>query len=133
MAWEASQGIFPCFLCNKLLNLFTCLLFTLLNLSSLTFSTNPWHFLKLEVDKIDANFDLHSSLCLALLSRILLMDLILACSNCFSAVLIIFLAFFVLKVVFNLIQTGTNCCQSFNNAHYPSQLLGGSEHAHRTS
>ena len=69
---------------------------------------NPWHFLKLEVDNIDTNFDLHSSLCLALLSRILLMDLILACSNCVSAVLIIFLAFSVFKVVFNLILTGTN-------------------------
>ena len=108
MAWEAFQVIFPSFLHNKLLNLFTCLLFTLLNLSSLTFSTNPWHFVKLEVDKIDANFDLHSSLCLVLSSRILLMDLILACSNCFSTVLIIFLAFSVLKVVFNLILTGMN-------------------------
>ena len=52
----------------KLLNLFTCLFLTLLNLNSPTFSTNPWGFLKLLVDKIDANFDLHSSLCLALLS-----------------------------------------------------------------
>ena len=102
VAWEASTVIFPSFLHTKLLNLFTCLLFTLLNLSSLTFSVNPWHFLNLEVDQIDANFDLHSSLCLALLSRLLLMDLILACSNCSSAVLIIFLAFSVLKVVFNL-------------------------------
>ena len=36
------------------------------------------------------------------------MDLILACSNCFSAVLIIFLAYSALTVVFNLILTGTN-------------------------
>ena len=108
VAWEVSQVIFPSFLCNKLLNLFTCQLLTLLNLNSPTFSTKTWHFLKLEVDKIDANFGLHSSLCLALLSRILLMDLILASRNCFSAVLIIFLSFSVLKVVFNLILTGTN-------------------------
>ena len=108
VAWEASQFIFPSFLHPKLLKLFTCLLFSLLNISSLTFSMNPWHFLKLEVDKIGANFDLHSFLYLALLSRILLMDLILACSNCFSAVLILFLAFSVLNVVFNLILTATN-------------------------
>ena len=36
------------------------------------------------------------------------MDLILACRSCFSAVLIIFLAFSVLQVVFDLILTGTN-------------------------
>ena len=108
VAWEASQVMFPSFLHNKLLNLFTFLLFTLLNLSSHTFSTKTWHFQKLEIDKIDASFDLHSSLCLALLSQILLMDLILACSSCFSAVLIIFLPFSVLKMVFNLILTGTN-------------------------
>ena len=107
VAWEVSQVIFPSFL-HKLLNLFTCLLLPLLNLSLPTFSTKTWHFLKLEVDKIDTNFDLHSSLCLALLSRILLMDLILACRRCFSAVLIIFQAFSVLKVVFNLVLTGTN-------------------------
>ena len=108
VAWEASQVIFPSFLCNRMLNSLTCLLLTLLNLSSLTFSTKTWHFLKLEVDKIDASFDLHSSLCLALLSRILLMDLILACRSCLSAVSIIFLALSVLNAVFNLILTGTN-------------------------
>ena len=108
VAWGVSQVIFPSFLHNKLLNLFTCLLLPLLNLNSPTFSTTTWHFLKLEVDKIDANFDLHISLCLALLSRILLMVLILACRSCFSAVPIIFLALSVLKVVFNLILTATN-------------------------
>ena len=107
VAWGVSQVIIPSFLHYKLLNLFTCLLLTLLNLNSGIFSTKSWHFLKLEVDKIDANFDLHSSLCLALLSRILLMDLILACRSCFFAVLIIFLALSVLKVVFNLILTRT--------------------------
>ena len=90
VAWEVSQVIFSSFLHTKLLNLFTCLILTLLNLNSPTVSTKTWPFLKLEVDKIDASFDLHSSLCLALLSRILLMDLILACRSCFSAVLIIF-------------------------------------------
>ena len=45
---------------------------------------------------------------LELLSKILLMDLILACRSCFSGVLFIFLAFSVLKVVFNLILTATN-------------------------
>ena len=108
VAWEASQVIFPSLLHNRMLNLFTCLLLTVLSLSLLTFSTKTWHFLKLEVDKIDASFDLHSSLCLALLSRILLMDLILACRSCLSADLIIFLALSVLKVGFNLILTGTN-------------------------
>ena len=108
VAWKASQVIFPSFLHNRMFNLFTCLLLALLNLSSLTFSTKAWHFLKLEVDKIDASFDLHRSLCLAMLSRILLMDLILVCRSCFSAVLIIFLVLSVLKVVFNLILTGTN-------------------------
>ena len=127
VAWEASQVIFPSFLHSKLFNLFTYLLFTLLNLSSLIFSMKPWHFPKIEVNKIYASFDLHSSLGLALLSRILLMDLILTCSNCFSAILIIFLAFCVLKVDFNLILTGNN------NANLPSHLLGGSEHACRTS
>ena len=104
VAWEVSQVTFPSFLHNKLFNMFTCLLLTLLNLSSPTFSTKTWHFLKLEVDKIEANFALDSSLCLALLSRILLMDLILTCRSCFSAVLIIFLAFSAL----NLILTSTN-------------------------
>ena len=40
---EASQVIFPSFFHSKLLNLFTCLLFTLWNLSSPTLSANPWH------------------------------------------------------------------------------------------
>ena len=60
------------------------------------------------VDKIDANFDLHNSLCLVTLSRILFIALTLACRRYLSAVLIIFLALSVLKVVFTLILTGTN-------------------------
>ena len=89
---EVSQVIFPSFLHTKLLNLFTYLFLSLLNLNSPTFSTKTWHFLKLVVDKIDANFDLHSSLCLVLFSKILLMDLIFlpvevvfCCSNYFLA------------------------------------------------
>ena len=58
---EVSQVIFPSFLHTKLLNLFTCLFLTLLNLNSSTFSTKIWQFLKLVVGKIETNFDLHSS------------------------------------------------------------------------
>ena len=89
--------IFPSFL-NKLLNLSTCLCLTLLNIISPTFSMKPWHFLNMCVDTIDTNFDLHNSVCLATLSRILFIALVLHC-RCFSAVLIIFLALSVLKVV----------------------------------
>ena len=54
-------------------------------------------------------FDLCNTICVALLSRILLMDLILACSNCFFFVdLTIFLASSVLKVVFSVRLTDTN-------------------------
>ena len=59
------------------------------------------------VDKIDAQCDLHNSLCLALSARTLLMDLTLAWRRSLSAFLIIFLAFSVLIVVFNLMLTGT--------------------------
>ena len=31
------------------------------------------------------------------------------------------------------LSNNPDCPQSFNNAHLPSHLLGGSEHAHRTS
>ena len=33
----------------------------------------------------------------------------------------------------NTPSNNTNCPQSFNNSHFPSDLLGGSEHVHRTS
>ena len=49
-----------------------------MNLISPTFSVKLWHSLYMEVDKIDANFDLHNSVCLALLSRRLLIDLTLS-------------------------------------------------------
>ena len=79
--WELSEVtlvIFPSFLFRKLLNLFSCLCLTLLNLISPTFSTMPWHSLSLCVDKIDANCDLHSSFCLPMLSRILFIALTLS-------------------------------------------------------
>ena len=44
VTWKISQVTFPSFLCNKLLNLFTCLLLTLLNLNSPTFSTKTLAF-----------------------------------------------------------------------------------------
>ena len=90
---EEDPVIFPSFLA-KLLNLFTCLFLTLLNLILPTFSMRPWHCLNMGVDKIDANFDLHNSVCLALLSSILLTDLILACRRCFSCWFNYFPSFF---------------------------------------
>ena len=119
-----------------LLNLFTCLLFTLLNLSSCTFSTKILAFPKVRIC-----FDLHSSLCLGMLARILLMDLILPCSSCFSAVLIIFLAISVLKVVFNLILTGTHSLEMhlrvkilwFLQSQSPNWSLSNSLNSHSAS
>ena len=70
--WEELAIVrFPSFLFSKLLNLFSCLCLTLVNLNSPTFSTKPWHSLSLCVDRIDANCDLHSSVCLLTLSRVL--------------------------------------------------------------
>ena len=101
-----NQVIFPCFLRSNLLNLFTCPLI-LRNLSSPTLSINYWHLSIFEVDTIDGSFDLLDSLSLALSPSILLVDLTLACRRSFSAFLMIFLAFSVLIVVFNLILNGT--------------------------
>ena len=116
LAWEANMPweelscvdtvIFPSFLFSKLLNLFSCLCLTLVNLISPIFSVEPWHSLHLCVDKIDANCDLHSSVCLLTLSRILFIALILAWSKSFSAFLTIFLAFSVFMVFLSLILTG---------------------------
>ena len=100
-AWEATKPweelgcvdtpvIFPSFLFSKLLNLFSCLCLTLVNLISSTFSMKPRHSLSLCADKIDANCDLHSSVCLPTLSRIQFIALSLAWSKSFSAILIIF-------------------------------------------
>ena len=49
----------------------------------------PWHSLSLCAKIIDTSCDLHSSVCLAMLSRILLIAFILAWSKSFSAFLII--------------------------------------------
>ena len=108
LALLASQVIFPSFLRSNLLNLFICLSLILQKLSSLTLSINSWHLSMTEVDIIDASCDLLNSLCLALPPRILLMDLTLAWRRSSSAFLIIFLAFSLFIVVFNLMLTGTN-------------------------
>ena len=55
---------------------------------------------------MNVSFDLHKSLCLALLSRRLLMDFTLACKRSISTFLIILLTFSVLTIVFNLMLTG---------------------------
>ena len=67
----------------------------------------PWHSLSLSVEMIDASWDLHSSVCLATLFRMLLMLLILAWIKSFSAFLTIFLALSVFRVDFNLMLIGT--------------------------
>ena len=99
------QVIFPSF-CSNLFNLLICLCLTFIYLNSLTLSINSWHS-SIEVEEImDATCDLHKSLCLALLSRRLLMDLALACKRSLSAFLMIFLAFSVWTVFFNMMLTG---------------------------
>ena len=113
-AWEDKFGefkelalvIFPSFLFSKLLNLFNCLCLTLVNLISPTLSTKPWHSLSLCAEIIDANCDLHNSVCLAMLSTILFIVFILPWSRSFSAFLIIFLAFSVFKIDLSLMLTG---------------------------
>ena len=100
----ADQVIFPSLFCTNLLNLLICLSLTLKCLSSLTLSINSWHLFMADVD---TSFDLHNSLCLALYPRTVLMDLTLAWRKSLSTFLIIFLAFSVLIVVFNLMHTGT--------------------------
>ena len=102
-AWVAREEvtlvIFPSFLFSKLLNLFSCLCLTLVNLNPPTFSTKPWHSLSLCVDRIDANCDLHSCVCLPMLSRILFIALTLAWSNFFSAFLLFSWPFLFLKLI----------------------------------
>ena len=48
--------IFPCFLLIRLLNLFSCLCLTLVNLISLTLSMKPWHSLSFSAEIIKANW-----------------------------------------------------------------------------
>ena len=98
--------IFPSFLIVSKLNLVSCLCFTLLNLISPTLSTKSWHSLSLCVEIIATSCDLHSSNCLEVLSKVKLIDLILAWSRSFSAFLSILLALVVFKVDFSLILTG---------------------------
>ena len=70
--------IFPSFWFSRMLYLFNCLCLTLVNLISPTLSMKPWHSLSLCAEIIDASCDLHSSVCLMMLSRILLIAFILA-------------------------------------------------------
>ena len=88
-AWEAkllelvgllalALVIFPSFLFSSMLYLFNCLCLTLVNLISPTLSMKPWHSLSLCAEIIDASCDLYSSVCLAMLSRILLIAFTLA-------------------------------------------------------
>ena len=79
---ELTLVILSSFLFSKLLNLFSCLRLTLLNLFLPTFSMKPWHSLSLCDDRIDANCDLHSSVCLVMLSRILFIALTIAYGFC---------------------------------------------------
>ena len=64
--------IFPSFLIVSKFSLFNCLSLTLLNLVSPTFSTKSWHSLSFCVETIVASFDLHSSNCLEVWSKILI-------------------------------------------------------------
>ena len=98
--------IFPSFLFSRILYLFNCLCLTLVNLISPTLSMKPWHSLSLCAEIIDASCDLHSSVCLVMLSGILLIAFTLACSKSFSAFLIIFLALSVFEVDLSLMLTG---------------------------
>ena len=100
-------AIFPSFLLIRILNLFNCLCLTLVNLISLTLSMKPWHSLSLCAEIIDASWVLHSSVCLATLSKMLLIAFTLAWSKSFSAFLIICLALTVFKVDLSLMLTGT--------------------------
>ena len=92
------QVIFPSF-CSNLMNLLVSLSLTFKNLNSLTLSINSWHCCMEEIEIMDARCDLYKSLCVALLSRRLLMDFTLACKWSLSAFLITILTFSVLTVV----------------------------------
>ena len=60
-----------------------------------------------DVDIVGASCDLHKSLCLSLYPRRLMMDLTLAWKRSLSTFLMIFLAFSLLVVVFNIMLTKT--------------------------
>ena len=99
--------IFPSFLIVTKFSLFNCLSLTLLNLASLTLSTKSWHSLSFCVETIVTSFDLHSSNCLEVWSRMKLIDLTLAWRRSFSAFLSIWFALVDFKVDFSLILLGT--------------------------
>ena len=61
--------IFPSFLIVSKFSLFNCLSLTLLNLVSPTLSTKSWHSLSFCVETIVTSFDLHSSNCLEVWSK----------------------------------------------------------------
>ena len=61
--------IFPSFLIVSKFSLFNCLSLTLLNLVSPTLSMKSWHSLSFCVETIVASFDLHSSNCLEVWSK----------------------------------------------------------------
>ena len=81
------QVIFPSFLLTKFWNFSICLVLTLLNLISLTLSMKAWHSLSLSAEMVAASWDLTSSFCMVTLVKMLLMLLILAWINSFSAFL----------------------------------------------
>ena len=78
-----ASATFPSFLDTNWFNLFICLCFTLVNLSSLTLLMKSWHSPSLSAEMIEASLDLHSWICLSTWSKILLMALTLACSKSF--------------------------------------------------
>ena len=55
-----AKVIFPSFLDTNLFNLFICLCFTLMNLSSLTLFMKSWHSPSLSAEMIEASLALHS-------------------------------------------------------------------------
>ena len=67
--------IFPSFLVIRWLHLFNCLCLTLMNLISLTLFMKPWHSASLSAEMIEASLVLHSLVCLATWSKMLLMAL----------------------------------------------------------
>ena len=99
------------FLSNNLLNLFTCLSLTLMNLNSLTLLMNSLHLCCVVVlITMENNLDLLAAILPSLYWRMSLMDLTLSCRSCFSALLITFLALLLISFLleFSLALTGTN-------------------------
>ena len=90
--------LFSLYLVINLLNLLTCLCLTLLNLSSLTLLMNSMHLsCVVIVVGNDNSLDLLFSNFLPLFFKMTFMDLTLSWSSCFSALMIISLAFLVMS------------------------------------